>query len=234
MKKVLFLAIGLNFFTSSAFADHVLVFGGTRNTGLEAVKLLIEDGDTVTAFVRASSDVAALEDLGASLVVGDALDANSVAAAFDAGDYDSVISTLSGSVRNTDVDRQGNINVFQAAEEAGVRRVLLVTAIGAGGTEGVLEEGARRFLKPVIDAKTEAENDLRARDLDWTILRPGQLPDGGATGTGLLSEDQTLMGRITRGELAALMVKALADDQTIGKIYHTVDSTMIGSFSSFD
>lgn len=234
MKKVLFLAIGLSFFTSVAHADHVLIFGGTRNTGLEAVKLLIEDGDTVTAFVRASSDVAALEDLGASFVVGDALAANSVAAAFDAGDYDSVISTLSGSVRNTDVDRQGNINVFQAAEEAGVRRVLLVTAIGAGGTEGVLEEGARRFLKPVIDAKTEAENDLRARDLDWTILRPGQLPDGAATGTGLLSEDQTLMGRITRGELAALMVKALADDQTIGKIYHTVDSTMIGSFSSFD
>lgn len=218
----------------NAFAADVLVFGGTRNTGLETVKLLVSRGDVVTAFVRESSDTAVLLDLGVDLVLGDALDFSTVEAAFDGASYDAVISTLGGSARNTSVDSQGNINVFKAAEKASVQRLILVTAIGAGGTDGVLQEGARRFLKPVIDAKTLAENDLMARDLAWTILRPGQLPEGAATGKGMLSEDQTLMGRITMGELASLIVKALNDDTTIGKIYHTVDSDMTGSFSSFD
>lgn len=234
MKNILCLAICLCALSQSAIAAHVLIFGATKNTGLEAAKILVARGDDVTAFVRASSDVAALKALGVPLVVGDALDAASVNAAFSENTYDAVVSTISGSVRNTDVDSQGNINVFKAAESSGVKRVIFVTAIGAGGTEGVLAEGARRFLKPVIDAKTEAENDLRSRDLEWTILRPGQLPDGEATGTGLLSEDQTMMGRITRGELAALIVKCIDDPATINKVYHAVDSNMVGSFSSFD
>ncbi|MBT4740819.1 MAG: SDR family oxidoreductase [Rhodospirillaceae bacterium] len=217
-----------------ALAADVLIFGATRNTGLETAKILVERGDSVAAFVRETSDVTALKGLSVTLVTGDALDAPSVSAAFVGRSYDAVVSTLSGSVRNTAVDSQGNINVFMAAEKAGVKRLVLVTAIGAGGTDGVLQEGARRFLKPVFDAKTQAENDLMARDLKWTILRPGQLPEGPATGKGLLSEDQNLMGRITMGELAALIVKALNDDTTIGKIYHTVDSDMTGSFSSFD
>lgn len=233
MKRV-FLTALLLFSAQHALAADILIFGATRNTGLEAAKILTARGDEVTAFVRDSSDVSALNELGAQLVVGDALDADSVRAAFVGRSFDAVVSTLGGRVRNPTVDSQGNINVFAAAEEAGVKRVVLVTAIGAGGTEGVLQEGARTFLKPVIDAKTIAEDDLRARELAWTILRPGQLPDGPATGKGLLSEDQTLMGRITRGELAALVVRCLDDDATIGKIYHTVDSDSVGSFSSFD
>ncbi len=218
----------------NALATDVLIFGATRNTGFETAKILAERGDTVTAFVRETSDIAALEALGVTLVTGDALDAASVSAAFHERSYDAVVSTLGGSVRNPAVDSQGNINVFASTKGAGVQRIVLVTAIGAGGTDGVLQEGTRRFLRPVIDAKTQAENDLMTRDLSWTILRPGQLPEGPATGKGLLSEDQTLMGRITMGELAALIVQSLDDDTTIGKIFHTVDSDMTGSFSSFD
>ncbi len=220
--------------TGTAVADDILIFGATRNTGLEAAKLLVARGDTVTAFVRETSDVTALNELGATLVVGDALDAATVNAAFEGRSYDAVVTTLGGRVRNHEVDSQGNINVFAAAERAGIRRVVFVTAIGSGGTKDVLEPRAREFLGPVLDAKTIAENDLQSRDLDWSILRPGQLPDGPGTGTGVLYEDQTMMGRITRGELGALIVQALDDDGTIGKIYHTIDSEQIGSFSSFD
>jgi uncharacterized protein YbjT (DUF2867 family) len=234
MVRFLVVTLAAVFFAQSVDAKSVLIFGATRNTGLELAKLLVERGDDVTAFVRETSDVAALDDLGVEQVVGDALNVSSVVAAFEGRDYDAVVTTLSGSVRNTAVDSQGNINVFAAAEAAGVERIVFVTSIGASGTENVLDESARTFLAPVLRAKTEAESDLRARDLQWTILRPGQLPDGPATGQGLLSEDQTLMGRITRGELAALIVKCLDDDSTAGKIYHVVDADQIGNFSSFD
>jgi uncharacterized protein YbjT (DUF2867 family) len=233
MLKGVFIWIAIFATSTAALAADVLVFGGTRNTGLEAVKLLVARGDQVTAFVRESSDTTVLQGLGATLVVGDALDAASVEAAFAQSSFDAVVTTISGSVRNTDVDSQGNINIFSAAEKAGVKRVVFVTAIGAGGTEGLLEPRARQFLKPVLDAKTLAENDLRSRALDWTILRPGQLPDGEATGTGTLY-DETVMGRISRAELGAVIVRVLDDDSTIGKVYHSLDSQSIGSFSSFD
>ncbi len=215
-------------------ADDILIFGATRNTGLEAAKILAVRGDTVTAFVRETSDLTALKDLNVSLVVGDALQPDTIDAAFAGQSYDAVVSTLGGSVRNPAVDGEGNINVFAATEQAGVKRLVLVTSIGASGTENVLEPRAQQFLKPVLDAKTIAETDLKSRALDWTILRPGQLPEGPATGTGVLYDDQTKMGRITMGELAVLIVKALDDDATIGKVYHTIDSAMVGSFSSFD
>lgn len=233
MIKIVLSWIALLATASTSLAADILIFGGTRNTGLEAVKLLVARGDAVTAFVRESSDVTALNELGVTLVTGDALDAASVDAAFASGDFDAVVTTISGSVRNTTVDSQGNINIFAAAEDAGVKRVVFVTAIGAGGTEDLLEPRAREFLKPVLDAKTLAENDLRSRDLDWTILRPGQLPDGEATGRGTLY-DETVMGRITRGELGAVIVRVLDDEGTIGKVYHSLDSESLGSFSSFD
>ena len=234
MLRLVLVWLGMLAMAASAAADDILIFGGTRNTGLETVKVLKARGDTVTAFVRESSDVTALKEIGVTLVTGDALQPDTVDAAFASGTFDAVISTLGGSVRNTAVDSQGNINVFAAAERAGVKRLVLVTSIGASGTEGVLEDRARQFLKPVLDAKTIAESDLKSRTLDWTIIRPGQLPEGAATGKGVLYEDQTLMGRITMGELAVLVVKALDDDEAIGKVYHSIDSKMIGSFSSFN
>ncbi|MBX7200732.1 MAG: hypothetical protein K1X51_15285, partial [Rhodospirillaceae bacterium] len=54
-------------------AGGVLVFGGTRGAGLEAVKDLVERGEKVTVMVRASSDTAALKQLGVNIVPGDAL-----------------------------------------------------------------------------------------------------------------------------------------------------------------
>ena len=99
-----------------ALAADVLIFGATRNTGLETAKILVERGDSVAAFVRETSDVTALKGLSVTLVTGDALDAPSVSAAFVGRSYVAVVSTLIGSVRNTAVDSQGNINVFMAAE----------------------------------------------------------------------------------------------------------------------
>ena len=67
---------------------HVLLFGGTRNTGLEVAKILAGRGDRVTAFVRPSSDRSGLEPLGVNFAVGDALDMDSVQAAFEGAELD--------------------------------------------------------------------------------------------------------------------------------------------------
>ncbi len=62
--------------------------------------------------------------------------------------------------------------LFAACEERGVRRVIHVSAVGAG------PEGATAFAR----TKGETEHNLRSRALDWVILRPGLVLARGAHG----------------------------------------------------
>jgi nucleoside-diphosphate-sugar epimerase len=202
---------------------HVLIFGATRNTGYEVAEDLMARGDKVTAFVRESSDRSLLEVLGADFVVGDALDAASVQAAFAAGEYDAVVTTMGSISAPVPPDYQGNANVFDAAVASGVQRVIMVSTVGAGDSLDAAPRISRVFLSKVIPLKTQAEDHLMASGLDYTIIRPGGLPPGVGTGGGILSEDRSTMGFIVRSDLARLIVAALDNDSTIGKVFAAVD-----------
>ena len=80
---------------------------------------------------------------------------------------------------------------------------------------------------------TQAEDHLRASGIACTIIRPGGLPPGEPTGSGLLSEDKTALGWINRKDLATLIVGALDDDRTIGKTFAAIDPTRSGAFDEF-
>lgn len=205
---------------------HVLLFGGTRNTGLEVAKLLAGRGDRVTAFVRPSSDRSGLEPLGVEFAVGDALDLETVRAAFDGGDYTSVITTVGCFSCDPRPDFLGNRNIFDAASEAGVQRMLLVTSIGAGDSKKAAPWLARVFLREILPLKTQAEDHLMASGLDYTIIRPGALRSNEPTGNGYLSASRDTEGIINRSDLAALIVEALDDNATAGKVLAAVDSEM--------
>jgi len=202
---------------------HVLVFGATRNTGYEVTEDLMARGDKVTAFVRETSDRSQLEALGVDFVVGDAIVADTVKAAFAAGEYDAVITTMGSYSAEVPPDYVGNANVFDAAAEAGVKRVIMVSTIGVGSSADAAPKLSKIFLAGVLPLKTQAEEHLRASGLDYTIIRPGGLPPGIGTGTGLLSEDPATMGFIARPDLARLIVAALDNDNTIGKTLAAVD-----------
>ena len=60
--------------------SKILVFGGTRGTGLEAIKLLVARGDRVTVMARSDSDRSGLEPLNVDIVEGNALDRANVEA----------------------------------------------------------------------------------------------------------------------------------------------------------
>lgn len=205
---------------------HVLLFGGTRNTGLEVAKILAARGDRVTAFVRPSSDRSGLEPLGVNFAVGDALDMDSVQAAFDGGDYTSVITTVGCFSCDPRPDFLGNRNIFDAAEAAGVQRMVFVTSIGSGDSEMAAPWLARVFLREILPLKTQAEDHLMASGLDYTIIRPGALRSRPATGKGYLSESREAEGIINRSDLAGLIVDALDDNATTGKVLAAVDSEM--------
>ncbi|MBT7451283.1 MAG: NAD(P)H-binding protein, partial [Rhodospirillaceae bacterium] len=207
-------------------SSAVLVFGGTRNTGLEIIKILAARGDSVTAFVRPTSDVSALNDLGVTLFEGDALDADSVRAAFDAESYGAVISSLGSTRGDSPVDDVGTINVAEAAKATGVDRILMVSSIGAGESKGALPFYVRWILGSALERKTTAENHLMASGLDYTIIRPGGLGEGPASETGQLIEGSEIFafGQISRAEVARLLVEAFDDPDTERKVYHAIEA----------
>lgn len=202
----------------------ILVFGGTRATGLEIIKLLVERGEVVTAFVRPTSDLSLLTPLGVDTFKGDALDAESVQAAFEAGSYRAVISSLGSTRGDSPVDDVGTINVANAAMATGVDRLLMVSSIGAGESLSALPFYVRWILGSALERKTTAENYLKGSDLDYTIVRPGGLGEGPATGTGYLVDDTTQFkfGQIPRAEVARLLVQAFDDPDSVRKVYHAI------------
>lgn len=204
--------------------DSILIFGATRGTGLEAAKILAARGDAVTAFVRPASDRSELETIDASLIEGDVLESESVRQALSANRYRGIIVSLGGRRGETPrPDLIGARHIVDAARQAGVPRILMITAIGCGDSKAAVAPKVIEVLGEVLAVKTQAENYLMESGLDATILRPGGMTSDPASGTAIKTEDQMRMGVIHRADLAQLTIDCLDDDATIGRIFHTVD-----------
>jgi uncharacterized protein YbjT (DUF2867 family) len=203
----------------------ILVFGGSRGTGLEVVRELVKRGEKVTAMVRESSDTAALIALKVSIVKGDALNREDLKRAFAAAPFRAAVSTLGGTRTDASVDFEGNRNVVDAAKDSGIPRVVLVTAIGAGDSKGAEPWYFGPFLQTFMNEKTKAENYLRASGLKYTIVRPGWLLDRAPSEKAILSSDQTKFSWIARADLANLVADCLKNDANVNKVLTAYDAS---------
>jgi uncharacterized protein YbjT (DUF2867 family) len=211
--------------TATPAGADVLIFGGTRGAGLETARLLSESGEAVTVMVRKSSDLTALNALKVNTVVGDAMEPATLAAAFESGDYDAVVSTLSGNPREGfAADGTGNINAIDATKAADVQRFILISSIGVGDSAAAMPPKALEALADALAGKGKAEQHLQESGLIYTVIRPGVLTNKPANGKGYLTEDPSLIGVISRAELARLTVESLGDKETYGKILSAIEA----------
>ena len=111
--------------------------------------------------------------------------------------------------------------------------MLLVTTIVAGDSYEAAPLPARQFLKDMLPLKTQAEDHLMASSLEYTIIRPGGLKSDPRTGRGYLSDSRDASGIINRADLADLIVEALDDDGTKGKVLAAVDADMVFPWDMF-
>jgi uncharacterized protein YbjT (DUF2867 family) len=113
-------------------------------------------------------------------------------------------------MRKLTVDRDGAILLAEASERAGVRRIVVVSAIDADRFDPESDDVFQVYLR----AKSEADADIRARTLDWTIVRPGSLTDDPPTGRVQVG-DTVPPGRIPRADVAALLASVLSEGRGI-------------------
>jgi uncharacterized protein YbjT (DUF2867 family) len=123
----------------------------------------------------------------------------------------------SGPERKLTVDRNGAILLADAAAIAGVRRYVLVSAMGADSFDATSDDVFQVYLR----AKSEADAIVRASGLDWTVVRPGGLTDDAATGRITVAES-TGMGEIPRADVAAVIAAVLVDGLAIGEQFELI------------
>jgi uncharacterized protein YbjT (DUF2867 family) len=195
---------------------RVVIAGGHGKIALLLERLLAERGDQAVGLIRNPAHVGDVQKAGAEAVVCDleAASAEDVAvllAGADAVVFAAGAGPGSGAPRKDSVDRGASVLMADAAERAGVRRFVQISSMGSGQPP---RPGTDEVWAAYITAKTAAEDDLRARDLDWTILRPGRLTDAPATGRIRLAPPPVPRDTVPRADVAAVVVALLDNPGT--------------------
>lgn len=196
---------------------RVVIAGGHGKVGLRLARLLGEREAHPVGLVRKVEQEAELVAVGAhpeifDLESGSAAELAEILSGADAVVFAAGAGPGSGAARKDTVDRGGAVLLADAAELAGVRRYVMVSAIGADDGPGPDHD---EVYAAYVTAKKAADDDIRARDLDWTILRPGGLTT--ASGTGLVHlAEHTERGQISREDVAAVILALLDEPRTAG------------------
>ena len=155
---------------------RILVTGATGFVGPAVVQRLVDDGHTVRVLEHSEGSSADLPSQEA--VSGSMTDAASLREAAEGQDVVvHLVAILTGKPEEfRSVMEQGTRDLLEAARGAGVRRFVLMSALGT--TEETKD------LVPYYGAKWQMEQDVKASGLEYVIFRPSFVfgRDGGALG----------------------------------------------------
>ena len=198
---------------------RVVIAGGHGKIALLLEQLLAQRGDQAVGLIRNPAQADEVSGTGAVAAICDleTASAEEVTALLDGADavvFAAGAGAGSGVPRKDSVDRGASVLLAEAAGRAGVRRFVQVSSMGAGQPPA---DGSDEVWAAYITAKTAAEDDLRARDLDWTILRPGGLTDDPGTGRVRLTAPPVPRGRVPRADVAAVILALLDDPASAGQ-----------------
>ncbi len=198
------------------------VFGATGRIGRLVVQQALDAGDQVVAVVRSPYDLSH-PSLEVVRVPGLA-DADALVPALK--DSDAAISGVGARTRkDVSVASTTTRVILRALETAGVRRFVAVSAVPVGPTPAgesfvtrtIAMPLLRRLFRPVYADLATMEAEIRASDLDWTVIRPPRLQDKPLTGRYRRAIGANVPRGLTisRADVAHAMLAALDDPATI-------------------
>ncbi|MGR5276109.1 SDR family oxidoreductase [Vibrio rotiferianus] len=207
--------------------NRVVVWGASSGLGLAIAKYFAEKGTEVVGVARDPEKSPELKAICQSTFACDATVAEEVDRFVEKLNQEDIIISTMGSFRaDIPVDYLGHRHLIDAASKAAIRRFVLVTSLGCGDSWKYLSDRSKAGFGGVVREKSLAEAWLQTSDLDYTIIRPGGLKDGEATGTGVLGEPKEVHGLIYRQEVARLAYEMLERGEGSHQIFHCVDSQL--------
>ena len=209
---------------------RIVIAGGHGQIGLRLGRLLAGGAHNAVGLVR---DPSQIDDLRAAKVTPIVLD-------LEDSDVDEVAGRLkgadavvfaagagpgSGLERKDAVDRGAAVLLADACEAAGVGRYLLVSSMGVETVrDGATPDGVDEVFVAYLRAKLAAEDDLRRRALDWTVLRPGRLTDEPGTGRVRLAPTVE-RGDVPRDDVASVLAALIDAPASAGAVLELVGGT---------
>lgn len=149
-------------------SDHnrkILVAGGTGYLGGHVLKELKDRDISCVSLVRSASQAKKIQSLGFETAIGQLTQAETLEGIFEGVDtvFSSVgITRQKDGLAYQDVDYRGNLNLLQAALEAGVKRFVYVSVF----------RGKEFRHVELINAKEQFVEELQAENIESCIVRP--------------------------------------------------------------
>lgn len=199
----------------------ILVIGAAGKTGAAVVDQALAAGHSITAFVHeADFD----HNDAVRVITGDALDPAKISEAV-AG-QDAVIDTLGGKTpyKETTLERDVAHGIIAAMQQHGVRRLLIVSALGVGDSKANASFVYEHLLLPTFlrgstKDKAAMEAEVSTSHLDWTIVRPAILTDDDAVGSVRIytAADADTAHKISRQDVARFLLDELPRNTYFGQ-----------------
>ncbi|MCB1519560.1 MAG: SDR family oxidoreductase [Hyphomicrobiaceae bacterium] len=207
--------------------SRILVVGASHGIGLETVKTLLADGHQVRAMSRQASKIA-IDHPNLEKIDGDATAPTDITHALDG--VDAVVQTLGVAMgldvmlRGTTLFSRATRILVDAMRAADIKRLIVVTGLGAGdsrGQFGLVYDGLMFpvFLKRIYDDKDIQEQIVKSSGLEWTIARPGVLVGEPVTGRyrALVDPREWQFKTVARADVARFLADEVRDGAFIGQ-----------------
>jgi putative NADH-flavin reductase len=196
-----------------------LLLGASGGVGRRILVQGLARGHAIRAQTRDAARLAN-QPTGIEVVVADPTDAGALRALV-AGQEAVIVSLGTAPSRPTSLFSDVTAKLIAAMTDAGVRRLIAITGVGAGETRGhggfVYDRIVYPlFTRPFYRDKDRQEALIRQSDLDWVIVRPAPFKStSGAAPLQAITDvrPDTTLRRITRDEVASFVLDQLASDR---------------------
>lgn len=191
--------------------QNILVAGANGTTGRIIINILKESDDYKPfAMVRKEEQKDRFEQENVETVLADLEKDVSHAVK----NIDKVIFAAGSNGKNVKgVDQEGAKRLIDAAKEAGVKKFVMLSTMGAD------DPSVSDSMEDYFRAKQKADDYLKACGLEYSIVRPGSLTDKEGTGNIQLKEKLEKQGSITRADVARTLVEVLEDEVKQNQVF---------------
>ena len=201
----------------------VAVLGASGRTGVHVLEELKARGGNVRALSRNIERAKEKVSGDFEWAYADVTKPRTLTLALEGVDI--LISTIgsTGGDNSELIDYQGSINFVDAAKESGVKHIIYMSSIGAGGAENFSTVILNLVTGKAMKWKSLGEDYIRNSGIDFTIIRPGGLRgDSGTLGIRFEQGDK-IIGWIPRGDVASVLVESMFNSDALNKTFEVIN-----------